>query len=434
MSHSTIDSYVTDRPESRPKAGPHPLWRVVTFLASLRLTVVLFALGLVLVLASTVGQVDSGNWQVVQEYVRTFKPVWIKLQIFVPRSVHVPGGFYFPGGWLIGAALLVNLLAAHLTRFRVTWKRSGILMLHAGLIVMLCSELITGLCAVESHMTIAEGETVNFLDVTHEPLTDAGNEFELTLTAPGGPEGDIAAAVPVSLLRPGETIRNDLLPVDVEVLEFHRNSEIGPAKGADTADLFVTRDGMAVKLRPCAAGTGVSGQRDDAPMTRIAFHEKGTGKILGTFLLSLWQYPNYSENSRRFIFAPQMLTAGDKTYTVELRPKRRFTPYAVRLIEFRHDKYIGSDIPRNYSSRVRLTEPSSDEDREILISMNTPLRYDGTALFQSGVLAGAKGTVLQVVRNPGWLMPYISCVMVSLGMVVHFGIQLNGFLRRRAVK
>ena len=47
-------------------------------------------------------------------------------------------------------------------------------------------------------------------------------------------------------------------------------------------------------------------------------------------------------------------------------------------------------------------------------------------------LDGDRGTVLQVVRNPGWLMPYFSCALVSLGMLVHFGIHLVGFLRRRA--
>ena len=43
-----------------------------------------------------------------------------------------------------------------------------------------------------------------------------------------------------------------------------------------------------------------------------------------------------------------------------------------------------------------------------------------------------RGTELQVVRNPGWLIPYISCVLVTLGMAVHFGLSLTNFLRRRA--
>ena len=42
-----------------------------------------------------------------------------------------------------------------------------------------------------------------------------------------------------------------------------------------------------------------------------------------------------------------------------------------------------------------------------------------------------KDTILQVVRNPGWLLPYFSCGLVTLGMMIHFGINLVGFLRRK---
>jgi hypothetical protein len=65
--------------------------------------------------------------------------------------------------------------------------------------------------------------------------------------------------------------------------------------------------------------------------------------------------------------------------------------------------------------------------------MNHPLRHAGETFYQSSFLEGDTGTVLQVVKNPGWLMPYISCAMVSIGMLVHFGMHLNGFLRRRAL-
>jgi hypothetical protein len=63
--------------------------------------------------------------------------------------------------------------------------------------------------------------------------------------------------------------------------------------------------------------------------------------------------------------------------------------------------------------------------------MNSPLRYTGETLYQAGYFKDDSGTILQVVRNPGWTMPYISCTMVALGMLVHFGMHLVGFLRKR---
>ena len=65
----------------------------------------------------------------------------------------------------------------------------------------------------------------------------------------------------------------------------------------------------------------------------------------------------------------------------------------------------------------------------MLIYMNHPLRYRGETFFQSGYF-GETRTILQVVRNPGWLMPYIACSLVSLGLIVHFGVMLWKFVSR----
>ena len=62
--------------------------------------------------------------------------------------------------------------------------------------------------------------------------------------------------------------------------------------------------------------------------------------------------------------------------------------------------------------------------------MNHPLRYAGETFFQASFKRGDEGTVLQVVRNPGWLIPYISCAAISLGLLIHFTMVLTKFLSR----
>src|SRR5947209_6059705 len=62
---------------------------VLEGLASLKLTVVLLALSIVLVFCGTLAQIDHGIWVVVKMYFRSFF-VWIPLQIFFPRTLHVP--------------------------------------------------------------------------------------------------------------------------------------------------------------------------------------------------------------------------------------------------------------------------------------------------------------------------------------------------------
>ena len=109
--------------------------------ASLKLTVVLMAMATFLVFAGTVAQIDKGIWTVVDEYFRCAL-AWIDLQIFFPRDWDVPGGFWFPGGWLIAGALLVNLLVAHLIRFKVAASGARLL---AGVVVLAAGAVLTGL-------------------------------------------------------------------------------------------------------------------------------------------------------------------------------------------------------------------------------------------------------------------------------------------------
>jgi uncharacterized membrane protein len=63
--------------------------------------------------------------------------------------------------------------------------------------------------------------------------------------------------------------------------------------------------------------------------------------------------------------------------------------------------------------------------------MNQPLRYDGKAFYQASFGKADTLSVLQVVENPGWLLPYISCVVVSVGLLWHFGLTLRRSMRRR---
>jgi hypothetical protein len=339
-------------------------------------------------------------------------------QVFlgVPKTAHLSGSFPFPGGWLLGGLLLVNLVAAHAVRFKVNWKRSGILLIHSGLIILMLSELITGLYAVEGKMAILQGEGSNYVEDWHA--------VELAVVDSSVPRADEVTVIPGWMLKRGGVIRDGALPFDVEVVRYMVNSQAvrpGPDR-ENPATAGAGLQGVAVERPPVS---GVDGEKADIPAAYVTFKKKGMGESLGTYLLAV-------------LLGPQTTSVDGKSYEVALRHKRLYKPYTVKLLEFHHDRYLGTDTPRNYSSLVHLTDPSRGEDREVKIYMNHPLRYGSETFYQSSFIPGDrpgepdKGTVLQVVRNPGWLMPYVSCTMISLGMMVHFGLHLIGFLRRRA--
>jgi hypothetical protein len=404
------------------RAGP--VMKALTALASLRLTVALFVLSLVLVFFGTMAQMDQGLLDVLNRYFRTGL-AWIPFQAIVnfgqvffgvPKTAHLSGSFPFPGGWLLGSLLLGNLVAAHAIRFKISWKRSGILLIHSGLIILMLSELVTGLYAVEGKMAILQGDASNYVEDWHAT--------ELAVVDSSNPKADEVTVIPAWMLKKGGVIRDEALPFDVEVNRYMVNSQ-SVRPGADQENPATAGAGLQEVAVESPPVSGVDGEKADIPAAYVTFKKKGTGESLGTYLVSV-------------LLGPQTASVDGKGYEVALRHKRMYKPYAIRLLEFRHDRYLGTDTPRNYSSLVQLTDPSRGEDREVKIYMNNPLRYGGETFYQSSFIPGDrpgepdKGTVLQVVRNPGWLMPYVSCTMISLGMMVHFGLHLIGFLRRRA--
>ncbi len=115
-------------------------------LASLRLTVTLFALSIVLVFVGTLAQEKETMWDVLSHYFRTWV-AWVPLDVFFPDSFFpklptIPGKFPFPGGWSIGLLLGLNLFAAHATRFKVQAKGgrlyAGLGIIAAGVALTIC--------------------------------------------------------------------------------------------------------------------------------------------------------------------------------------------------------------------------------------------------------------------------------------------------------
>ena len=86
-------------------------------ITSLKLTIACLAAAAVLVFAGTLAQVNYGIHIVQERYFQSFFVWW------PPAG----GGFkfpVFPGGHLIGAVLLINLIAAHARRFQEAVRRA----------------------------------------------------------------------------------------------------------------------------------------------------------------------------------------------------------------------------------------------------------------------------------------------------------------------
>ncbi len=382
---------------------PGPTQSLVKFFTSLKLTVVLLLLSITLVFCATLNQVNLGVWGVQAKWFRSFF-VWQDI-----NGWKVP---IFPGGFLIGGFLLVNLVVSHVYRFKLSWRKTGITITHAGLILLLIGELVTSLYQQEFQMRLDEGETKNY--------SESPRFVELAITDVTGPDVDRVVAIPPDYLKTDDVIQRPELPFTVKPLAYYANTLIqmkdqapnAPASGAD-------RD---IGARLAVTPTPVSYNDNERNLPSVLIELTGPEGTLGKWLLSPWLV-----ESQRFDYAGH-------TYALSLRFKRVYHPFSLKLRKFTHDVYAGTDIPKNFSSRLGLLNPQTGEDREVLIYMNNPLRYDGLTFYQQGFDNNDKTTILQVVHNPGWMIPYISCLMLTLGLVIQFGISLYGFNRQRQAK
>lgn len=142
----------------------------------------------------------------------------------------------------------------------------------------------------------------------------------------------------------------------------------------------------------------------------------------------------------RYLAAPtiraQEVKAGGKTWTFIMRAERYYLPFTMKLVKATHDVYQGTDIPKDYRSRVLIENASTGERRETEIYMNQPLRYAGLTFYQSQMgedqrNRSVKTSGLQVVENPSWLTPYAGCLVVGLGMLWQFLWHLSKFFSKR---
>lgn len=383
----------------------HPVIRQLRdFFVSLRLTVFLLVLSMILIFWGTLAQVQLGIWVVQQKFFHSF----VVFQEIPGTGIAIPA---FPGGYFIGGLLLINLIAAHVYRFKFEWRKSGIQLTHAGLIILLLGELFTGLTQRESYLRLDEGQAKNY--------SESHREYELALLDTSHPDYDEVVAIPQDAFAdPGAVLQSPKLPFQVKVLEYHPNAALSLRAKAPNVPANRATAGIGPQLALMPMPVTYKENEGNAPTVLVEFVSPGAS--LGIWLVS----PLLSQ--------PQSFTHEGRTWVVTLRTRRYYEPHSIKLLDFTHEKYAGTEIPKNFASHVQVTTPDKSDERDVLIYMNNPLRYAGLTYYQAGFENNDRTTVLQVVRNPSWLLPYIACVMMGLGLLIQFGIHLVGFARKRA--
>ncbi len=368
------------------------------FFGSLRLTLVSLGLMMTLVFFGTLAQVQIGTFAAQKEFFSS---------VFIYRA---PFGFrmpVLPGGFLVGGLWLINLIAAFVFQFRFVKKKIGLLISHSGLILLLGGQFLAQTLAHESQMPIEVGKSANY--------SESSRDTELVFIDGSDSNSDQVTSIPQSRLRHAETLTSPALPFQIKVAKFFANAHLAMAPGGVNA---AASNGVGARVTIDEIPP-VSSDNETNNVS-VVIEPIVDGKSLGTWLASTG------------LGAPQSINVNGRDYAIALRPRRTYYPLTLHLKEFKHDIYPGTDIPKNFSSLVRLVHPQKNEDRDVLIYMNHPLRYDGKTFFQASFANNDTVSIFQVVDNPAWTLPYISCSLVVLGLAIHFLMSLTAFVRKRS--
>ncbi len=363
----------------------HP---VIKYAASLKLTVICLMTLIVLVVWGTIFQAEHGLYAAQQKFFHS----WIFLLLgFIP----------FPGTVLTMFVLFLNLCFALIFRVGYRWSNIGNIVTHLGIIVLLVGSFYTFNYSEESVLSLKEGDSSRF--------SSSSYAWELAIwQETGGARKTFA--MDSQGFEAGKEILFESLNIKIKINEYYPNSEAFLPQGTSAA----LREGHGpINVSGIQTLKGLPNSPEPSQdQAGIAFDIVSPAVSRSVLLYG-------GDNT------PTRISIAGKAYGFSLRKKKFPLPVNIQLLDFKKIMYPGSDIPRSYESRVMIT--TEGLEREVRISMNKPLRYKDYTMFQSSYFVDRDGTeysILAVVKNAGRLLPYISSLLIFLGIAIHFIVML----------
>ena len=281
-----------------------------------------------------------------------------------------------PGGYLTLIFISVGLISK-LFLDKWKWQRLGTFTIHLGALLLLFGGFLTAQFSSEGFMVIKEGQSSDFITDYHG--------LELVIT---DKQGNMAMFSDKSF-KQSKALKSEAIPFSIEIIEFCKNCEID-AKGGLVALP------NAIKSEENRAGISID--------------------IDGEALIIMEDMPT----------PPIILN-----HKIELRHKRTKLPFSIKLLDFEKQIHQGTSMARSYRSDVILQDNGLEWRSRI--QMNAPLRYKGYTFYQSSFIDGganaADTTVLAVVKNIGRLFPYISSIIMCIGLLIHLAQRLPPLMR-----
>ncbi|OED37745.1 hypothetical protein AB834_01370 [PVC group bacterium (ex Bugula neritina AB1)] len=362
------------------------LTRGLRYLGSLRVTVVCLLFLMILTIAGTLYQVEEGLYMAQQKVFYSW--------VFIMGD-KIP----FPGVRLVLWVLFSNLAMVFVQRFRMWYKSWALLITHLGVLFLFVAAFGKFHWGEDTYLTLNESQESN--------QVESYMEWELIFWEDEG-DSRLVHAVDLEEITDQkmfffEESEESTKTVELKLTLYYENC-LAYTKGPMMQEAPYRNDSEIIHLEP-----KILSKEQETNRPGILLEIKEKDKAVETILL-------HGEESK----ATQINIQG-KTFFCELRKKRYFLPFSVKLKDVAQGLYPGTDIPEHYQSKVVINDGSFD--REVEISMNKPLRWKEYTVFQASYamdVYGGEISTFAVSYNPFRLFPYIACLLIVLGLILHF--------------
>ena len=333
---------------------------------------------IVLVFIGTIVQKDIGLYAAQMQYFSSwFKWVW-----YLP----------FPSGKLTMLIMFINLSCYFFRSGILSKNKLGITITHTGVILMLLGGGLTAFFSNEGSVVIDEGKKSNFYENYYNK--------ELAVVDLSDSDFDRFIIFDNPLLKVNNVLTEQTIPFDIQILDY-----------------FVNCKPVA---RIYEGGSEFKGMAKNFFLQELP-SEKEYEKNISGIIYKITNSKSSDGIYINYIGQPitQTLSDSNKDYMLILRRQRTYLPFELELIDFEKIMHPGTNIAKSYSSLINLVEDGVS--RKILISMNEPLRHRGYTFYQASFIEeGIKQTtVLATVKNYGRLFPYISTIIMCIGILYH---------------
>ena len=375
-----------------------PLKKAFRFLASYELSIVLLTLLLVVVFLGTVEQARIGLYAAQENY-------FYSVVAWFPHGARVATPL--PGGYLLSVLLCVNLLCGGVLAAPKRWRRPGLLIGHAGVLLLMGAGFVSFHLADEGHVTLFEGQSSDRMVSYHEwqlQVTELGAE--------GGGRRFILAQDRIEETPPYQW--KDFTHPD---LPFTLRTGLYLHNARPVMDAGAPADGVALAPEREAAS-----RESNLPGITLRLEGPGASVVDGI----VWAGEQ----------APWVAEVGGRQYMFQLARRSWPLPFVLRLDKFTHERHPGTSIPATFSSALTVREAGAE--RQVDIRMNAPFRHRPHTFFQAswGPQDAREGdplySVLAVTRNPAEDWPMYASLVISAGLLLHFVQALLTHLRAEA--